>query len=186
MSTETIITLIISFFATLGLGGIMGVLIQRRFEQQKQSNEHDLKIFKESDLILTEQKLHEIADFHLLGDHSIDNESFFAMTNWCRYFEQVGNQYLDNNIGKENKKLFDNMNILTDFIATNFFTIRGQNPSNNNQYLKPDWNPERGIDPSPERITKYQEYASKLKSMTRQVLKQYSEYRHVVKRTLKI
>ena len=122
----------------------------------------------------------------MLGNHSILNDDFFLLTKWCTYFGKIGNQYLDNKITKENQKLFNDLNQLTDFIATNFFTIRGQNSSNKSQYLKPDWNPDRGDDPSPEKMARYDEYAKELKDMTITVIKQYGEYRRAIKRILKI
>ena len=61
MSTETIIALL----AALGVGGILGALLNRRFEQQKQTNEHDIRIFNRSNEILSEEKLLNIANFGL-------------------------------------------------------------------------------------------------------------------------
>ena len=182
MSIETIISLL----AALGVGGILGAVLNRRFEQQKQTNEHDIKIFTQSNEILAEQKLSDIASFHLLGNHSIVDDDFYLLTSWCRFFGEIGNQYLNKSIAKQNQKLLDDLDQLTDFIATNFFTIKGQNSNNKSQYLKPDWNPDRGDDPSPEKMAKYGEYAKELKDRTRKVLKQYSEYRLVIKRILKI
>jgi hypothetical protein len=75
---------------------------------------------------------------------------------------------------------------LTDFIGLNFFTIIGQNPNNNFQYLKPDWNPDYADDPSPEKRAKYDEYAKELKSLTISVVQQYGVYRLHIKRNLKI
>lgn len=180
------IEIVISLLAALGVGGILGALLNRRFEQLKQTNEHDIKIFNQSDAILAEQKLSDIANFHLLADHSIVNDDFFLLTRWCWFFEQVGNQYLDKRIIKENQILLDDLNQLTDFIATNFFTMREQNPDNKSQYLKPDWNPDRGDDPSPEKMAKYDEYAKELTDLTRKAIKQYSVYRLAIKRVLKI
>ena len=179
------IEIIVSLIAALGVGGILGAILNRRFEQQKQTNEHDVKIFTQSNEILSEQKLIDIANFHLLSDHSIVNDDFFLLTGWCTFFERIGNQYLDKGISKENQKLFDDLNQLTDFVATNFFTIRGQSSSNKSQYLYPDWNIDRGI-PSLEEREKYNEYAKELKVLTRKVLKQYSEYRLAIKQNLKI
>lgn len=78
------------------------------------------------------------------------------------------------------------MDNLTDFIATNFFTLREQNPHNKSQYLKPDWNPERGDDPSPEKVRLYDEYAKELDDLTKKTIKQYAIYRLSVKHILKI
>ncbi len=181
MSIETIIALL----TALGVGGILGALLNRRFEQQKQTNEHDMRIFNQSNEILTEQKLSDVAGFHLLSDHSIGNADYSALTKWCRYFEQIGNQYLDTKINKENQKLVDSLIQLTDFIGFNFFPIQGQNPDNNNQYLKPDWNPDYADDPSPEKMAKYDKYAKELEALTKKVVKQYSEYRLSVKQRLK-
>ncbi len=182
MTLETVISLL----AALGVGGILGILLNRRFEQQKRTNEHDVKIFNQSNEILTEQKLSDIANFHLLADHSIFNDDFFRLTEWCRFFEQTGNQYLDKRINKENQRLLDDLDRLTNFIATNFFTIRGQSSANKSQYLKPDWNPDRGDDPSPEKMARYNQYAKELLDLTRKAIGQYSVYRLAVKRVLKI
>ncbi|HNQ96273.1 MAG TPA: hypothetical protein PKK96_11240 [Anaerolineales bacterium] len=182
MPIETIISLL----AALGVGGILGALLNRRFEQQKQTNEHDINIFKQSDEILNEQNLSDTANFHLLSNHSIGDDHFYKLTGWCTYFEQAGNQYLDRRIASENQKLLIDLNQLTDFIGFNFFTIKEQNPNNKNQYLKPDWNPDYADDPSPEKMSKYDEYAKELEGLTLRVTKQYSKYRFAVKRSLKI
>ena len=50
------VEIIISLLAALGVGGILGAILSRYFEQQKQTNEHDIKIFNQSNEILTEQK----------------------------------------------------------------------------------------------------------------------------------
>jgi len=180
------IEIVISLLAALGVGGILGALLNRRFEQQKQTNEHDIKIFNQSNEIVTEEKLSFIAEFRLLGNHSIPDDDYFILTKWCRFFEQTGNHYLDKKIRKENQKLLDDLFQLTNFIGFNFFTIVGQNPNNKNQYLKPDWNPDRGNDPSPEKIAKYSEYAKELEVLTIKTIKQYSEYRLAIKQNLKI
>ena len=182
MSIETIISLL----AALGIGGILGALLNRRFEQQKQTNEHDIRIFNQSNEILTEQKLTDIANFGLLGKHAIRDDDYSILTKWCRFFYQKGNQYLNRKIHKENEKLVDSLVQLTEFIGLNFFTIIGQNPNNNFQYLKPDWNPDYADDPSPEKRSKYDEYAKKLKSLTINAVQQYTFYRFAIKRNLKI
>jgi len=182
MSIETIISLL----AALGVGGVLGAFLNRRFEQQRQTNEHDSKIFNKSNEILTEQKLSDIESYQLLGNHSIRDDDYSVLTKWCSFFEQIGNQYLDKKINKENLQLVDDLFKLTDFIGYNFFTIREQNSNNQNQYLKPDWNPDRGDDPSPEKMAKYDEYAKELEVLTKKVVKQYSEYRYAIKKNLKI
>jgi hypothetical protein len=114
------IEIIISLLAALGVGGILGAILNRHFEQQKQTIDHDIKIFRQSNEILTEQKLSDIANYHLFGDHSIVDDDFFLLTRWCIFFGEVGNQYLDRSIAKQNRKLFNELNQLTDFIGTNF------------------------------------------------------------------
>jgi len=180
------IEIIISLLAALGVGGILGALLNRRFEQQKQTNEHDIKIFNQSNEILTEQNLSDIASSHLLSNHSIGDDHFYKLTRWCTFFQQIGNRYLDKKIASENQKLLNELNQLTDFIGFNFFTIKEQNPNNKNQYLKPDWNQDYADDPSPEKMPKYDEYAKELENLTMKVIKQYSKYRLAVKHSLKI
>jgi hypothetical protein len=182
MSTE----IIISLLAALGVGGILGVLLNRRFEQQKQTNEHDVKIFHESNKILTEQELFYIADYYLFGNHSIFIDDSYKLTEWCEFFGEVGNQYLGKRIAKENQRLLNDLTQLTDFITPNFFLRGDQDPSSKSLYLRPDWNEDRGGNPSPEQMDKYDEYAKEMKGMARKVIKQYAEYRLAVKQALKI
>ncbi len=109
------IEIIIALIGALGVGGLLGNILTRRYEQQKQTNEHDVKIFNQSNEILAEQKLSDVASFQLLGDHAIRDEDYSALTKWCRFFEQTGNQYLDKKISKENQQLVDDLLKLTDF-----------------------------------------------------------------------
>jgi len=181
MSIENIIALI----AALGVGGILGAILNRWFEQQKQTNEHDLKIFNRSNEILTELKLSDIANFHLLSDHSLDDDDFHLLIRWIRFFSETGNQYLDKRLIKHSQELLDDLDRLPIFIGYNFFRIKEQNPSNKNQYLRPDWNMERG-EPSPEQMDKYDKYASELEELTQKTISQYSKYRLSIKQILKI
>jgi hypothetical protein len=178
--------IIISLLAALGVGGILGAILNRRFEKQKQTNEHDTKIFNQSSEILTEQKLTDIASFGLLSKHAIRDDDYFILTRWCRFFDQTGNHYLNRKIHRANQKLVNSLSQLTDFIGLNFFTIIGQNPNNKFQYLKPDWNPDYADEPSPEKVVKYDEYAKELESLTVKVVQHYIAYRLAVKRSLKI
>ena len=180
------IEIIISLIAALGIGGILGAILNRRYEQQKQTNEHDIKIFNQSNETLAEHKLSSIAGSQLLGNHSIDDDDFYQLTKWCWFFKETGNQFLDRKIAKENQELLSDLCQLTDYIAINFFTIKKQNSGNKNQYLKPDWNPDRGGDPSPEKMTEYDVYAKELEDLTKKVIKQYSVYRLAIKKNLKI
>ena len=179
------IEIIVSIIAALGVGGILGAILNRRFEQQKQTNEHDIKIYSQSNEILDEEKLSFIVSHRLFGNHSVADDHYFILTKWCSFFQQTGNRYLDKNINKENQKLLEKLLQLTRFIGRNFFRIRGQNPNNNDQYLQPDWNLDRG-DPSPENMEKYKEYVKELENLIENVLGQYSKYRLVVKQKLKI
>ena len=57
---------VIALIAALGLGGILGALLNSYLEKRKQTQEHDKRIFQESIAILTEQKLLEIANVGLI------------------------------------------------------------------------------------------------------------------------
>src|SRR5215211_4525904 len=89
------IEVIVSLLAALGVGGILGAILNRRFERQKQTDEHDIKIFNQSDEILAEQKLSDIAGFQLLSNHSIRDGDYFTLIEWCRFFDQTENKYLE-------------------------------------------------------------------------------------------
>lgn len=122
----------------------------------------------------------------MLGGYQIVDDDFYRLTAWLEFFRKTGNQYLNKRLAKENRKLWSDMDDLKDFIATNFFALREQNPHNKSQYLKPDWNPERGDDPSPEKVSLYYEYAKELTDLTKKVIKQYAIYRLSVRQSLKI
>jgi hypothetical protein len=119
------IEVIVSLIAALGVGGILGAILNRRYEQQKQSNEHDIKIFTQSNEVLTEQKLSDLAGNQLLGNHSIRDDDFHIIIRWRSFFEQIGNHYLDKILYKENLKLVSDLAKLTNFIAYNFFYYLG-------------------------------------------------------------
>jgi hypothetical protein len=180
MSIENLIALI----AALGIGGVLGAILNSYLERQKQTKEHDLKIFRESDDILREIRLLNIADA-LFGDHSIDRDDFQRLTQWCEFFEETGKQYLDKRLIKQSQELLQVLAQLMYFIATNFFTIRDQNLSNTRQYLKPDFNIDRG-DPNPEQEAVYSRYADELQQLTMTTRKQYTKYRLAIKQTLMI
>lgn len=183
MSVENIISLI----AALGVGGLLGAFLNSYFEQRKQTKEHDVKIFNQSDEILTEQRLFDIVNYHLLSDHSMDRDEIDELMRWLRFFDKVGNQYLDKKLITQSKKLFHNLDQFTDFIGHNFFTIKGQNSNNNYRYLRPDWNFDRaeGIVDS-NKSNKYDECARQLGELANKTLEQYSRYRLDVKKFLKV
>lgn len=180
MSIENIISLL----AALGVGGILGVLLNSHLEQKKQTREHELKIFRESNELLSEQQLLDLTDT-LLGDHSIEPNDDRRLKRWGAFFEETGNQYLDGKLNKQNQKLHDALVDLVRFIGRNFFTIRGQNPSNTYIYLKPDFNIDRGS-PTTKQETLYRELANELEELTEKAKQQYSNYRLAVKKKLKV
>lgn len=182
------IEIIISLIAALGVGGIIGALLNRQFEQQKQTDEHDIKIFNQSNEILAEQKLLNII-FQLIESHSLVREDSARLRKWCEFIEQTGNKYLDKSINKENQKLLDDLRELTKFISDNFdFWKRVENPL----YLKPEldpdkfWDPDSGDVAPQDQVEEYNLYANELKILVEKIKKHYSEYRQVVKNKLRI
>lgn len=178
------IEIIISLIAALGIGGILGALLNRYFEQQKQTNEHDKKIFMKSDELLAEQKLFNVI-FQLMESHSIVREDDIGLRKWCEFFDQAGNKYLDKSVNKENQKLLDVLKGLTKFVSDNFdFWKNVENPL----YLKPELDPDKAAyeDQTKERFDKYQEYAKELELLTKSVKKRYPAYRLIIKKKLKI
>lgn len=182
--------MIVSLFAALGVGGLLGAFLNRYFEQQKQTNEHDIKIFRQSDEILNEKRLMaSILDFQLLGAHRIDVEDFRILINWCDYTEQTGNKFLNRKIQIESEKLYKELCLLIKFIDKNFEELEMQNPHNTNIYLKPDLDSDRVWDEEDinrERVIKYQQYSKDLKTLATGVIKAYPKYRLAIKENLKI
>jgi hypothetical protein len=88
-------------------------------------------------------------------------------------------------LNKQSQKLHDVLVKLVHFIGCNFFTIRGQNPSNTYIYLKPDFNIDRGS-PTSEQEILYRELAGEIEELTEKAKQQYSKYRLVVKKNLKV
>ena len=187
MSLEVIISLL----AAIGIGGILAILLNRHFDQQKSIIEHDVKIFNQSNKILPEQKLSKIIDLDLDEDHSIYNDDLALLINWCMFFDQTGNQYIDKRIVKANQKMVMALNRLTDFVSSNSAKSEFQDPSGDIRYVKPRWDIHRkdhsSSDAMPlEYILKHEEFVGKLRAMTLKVRHQYREYRLSVKQRLKI
>ncbi|MBI5351932.1 MAG: hypothetical protein HZB50_04775 [Chloroflexi bacterium] len=149
------------------------------------NKEHDLRIFKESNEIFNETQLMDIVDYELLSNHSIEHDHYRQLTRWSRFFEEVGNQYLDARLIKQSQSLLKDLDELNKYIAGNFFYLRGQDSSNKNEYLYPDLNIDRGGSTA-EDMKKYSKYASELEDLTRKVGRQYSQYRLVIKKILKV
>ena len=180
MSIESIIALV----AALGVGGILGVFINKYFEEQNQTKEHDLGKFRESDELLNEQQLSDIVNFELLSNHSLQRDGYSRLRHWEEYFNKISNQFLEKRLINEQKKLLSCMADLTGFIAQHFFTRRGQTSTNPNRYLYPDLNIDYGA-PNPQEMAMYEKYARQLEELSKKVQKQYSEYRLAIKKVLK-
>ncbi len=181
--------IIVSLIAALGLSGILIAVLNRRFEQQKQTNEHDINIFKKSNDILAEKELNDIVNFHLLEFHRINDNNLSSLKKWCVFFGFTGNKFLNKDIDKKNKELLDDLEQLVEFIKNNFDSLGGQNPNFEISYLKPELDPDRAVnedDVTKEQVDKYQLYANELSLLTRNTKRHYSEYRLAVKNKLKI
>jgi len=185
------IEIVISLLAAIGVGGILAVLLNRHFDQQKLIIEHDVKIFNQSNKIISEQKLSEIIDLDLEDDHSINNNDLELLRNWCMFFEQTGNQYIDKRIAKANRKMLTTLKRLTDYVSFNSARSKFQDPRSGIRELRPDWDRDHDFhstsDVMPlEYVTKYEEMAGELRATTSKVRNQYYEYRLTVKQRLKI
>ena len=184
------IEIIVSLIAALGVGGILGAILNRRFEQQKQTNEHDIKIFNQSNEILNEQKIIGVIDFHLLNYYSILEEDFSLIRKWLVFFQAVSHIYLNGNVNTKKQKLVENLSRLEKFIAENFDTKIFQNLNNSTLYLQPDLDPNRAWNPdgviNPVQVAKFQESAQELETLSKNVKEQYLEYRLAIKQRLKI
>ena len=169
------------------MGGVVGAFLKRRFEQQKQTNEHDIKIYNQSNEILSEEKLLNIANFEVgASKHAIRYDNYSLLENWCTFFERAGNQYLDKQTREQSKRLRASFLILIKFIRLNFSEIKHQNPNNENIYLRPDLNPDYEDNATEEQFAEWKEFARELDTLIDEVLDQYSKYRETVKKKLKI
>ena len=163
---------------------LLDILFPRYFDGQKQTREHDINIYRKSDEILSEEKLLNITNFDLPDSIYVDN--YQTLINWCDFFNKTGNQYLNEDIKKHNKKLHDSLLGVNKFIRLNFYEIRGQNANNKPIYLRPEWNSDYENNVTKEEDAKWNEYAKELNTLIDRVLSHYSEYREVVKKRLKI
>lgn len=196
--------IIISLLAALGVGGILGALLNRYFDQQKQIVEHDIKIFNQSNKILSEKKLSEIIELDLDDDHSISDNDLELLESWCMFFEETGNQYIDKRIERATQKLLEGVFWLTNFIGFNFAKSKFQDHRGGIRNLYPHWNPDQDNVPNSDYesgykeftklipdvplgyVAKFEECLKELQGLTREVKHLYSEYRLTVKKRLKI
>lgn len=144
--------------------------------------EHDTKIFKQCDEILSEIQLKNILD--LLGrDHSYSMNSINDMQNYCRFLDERQNQYLIKDIRKASNILNSSLNNLLKFLSDNFFFY--PKDQNDRQCLRPYWNIDRGGDAyTKENRQKYEAQEKELYKYVDSIRKSYKGYRSKIKQNL--
>ncbi|MGE6117579.1 hypothetical protein ACLHZU_15950, partial [Aeromonas salmonicida] len=101
--------------------------------------------------------------------------------------DKCDNDFVNEDLNRSKNALHDALLKFEDFKSKHFF-VHGPNRANGNLYLcmRPEWNIDRGGNPSSEEEGRYCELSSQLSSLGRELLKAYDEYRTAVKKVLSI
>ena len=147
---------------------------------RKEHSEHDYKIFRQSDSILSEQEVYDALDT-LEAEHASNNEDFDRMLKFEHFYDLEANKYLNATLQEATKNLCEALAELTHFIAYNFFPYP---PGAKRTCLYPELNLDRAGNGSPEQMKKYEDYRVELYKFTKKVQSCYRNYRSLIKRRL--
>lgn len=149
------------------------------------SKEHDIKIFKQSNKILSEPQLVYMGD-SLIEKHSIIDQAYYdGIVTWCVFFQETGNQFLDNRIRSKHKTCYSALDELGEFIHHNFMFIENKQKSVQ-RHLHPTLNPQITQNISEADKEAFSEYVEALTQLTKKTLTEYMKYREIIKKILKI
>ncbi|HHQ4488089.1 TPA: hypothetical protein ACSP71_001662 [Aeromonas hydrophila] len=155
-------------------------------EKQRRDIEHDIKIFNKLNASIPE------IDFKGYVEGVLSSHSYISKPEDLRDFffyegDKCDNDFVNEDLNSSKNALHDALLKFEDFKSKHFF-VHGPNRANGNLYLcmRPEWNIDRGGNPSSEEERRYCELSSQLSSLGRELLKAYDEYRTAVKKVLSI
>jgi hypothetical protein len=146
--------------------------------------EHDKNIFKDSDKILSEEKLNALL-YSLRNDHSYNWSSAVDVINYIRYFEKIQNNFLCENINGLKEEFITLLDNLYSFSGSKFFVYPEKQTGDNTRFcLQPNLNIDRGGHPSEYTFTEYDKLTKTLEIHCVGVYEKYKEYRLQIKKML--
>lgn len=153
----------------------------KSFLFQKEEIEHDKKIFVRSERILSERKVLDSLEI-LEGFYRYDRDYLISAENFCRFFEEEGNSYLNRNLKGCSKELVSVIKTLNNWGAGRFFLEpRTQQGPNFTFELFPE-----DIDEGGRKSDRYVEAEKQLPNLTKAIRINYLNYRRLIKKLLLI
>jgi hypothetical protein len=158
-------------------------------DAQKQTDaarNHDEKMFRESDAIMSEHDLTHFLD-RLQGDHSFVASRIHVVDAFARFSELTSNEYISSSLSTGISALLESLVNLQDFVGRHFFVFPDHQAGDDWKLcLYPDLNVDRRGSGKPEDMKRYDEFAGQLNKIANAVRDRYREYRRGVKRELHV
>ena len=156
--------------------------IEQVMQQRREA--HDIQIFQQADLILSEQRLKNGLG-NILSDHSY----IWSFRSSCKqvsdFLEQEGNQYLDPSIAKQSFEFISNLDTLFEFLTYNFFPYPRNQPDEDTRLcLYPDLCIDRAGSGDYKEVALYDRKSNELEQLVKNVKLAYDAYRKVIKEAL--
>jgi len=152
-------------------------------EKQTQRYNHDLDVFRRSDMILNETNLRN-ALTSLFDQHLYNDRFRIAVTNYCDFCSESQNQYIDKILKQSSIYLVEVLEQLINFFDINFFMISTSQSVDIWYRLHPHLCMDRNFLVSEEEALKYDGYVAQLNDTGDDVKRGYEIYRRSVKEVL--
>ncbi len=153
-------------------------------ELQMRRDDHDVKIFQESDLIFSEEQL-SVGLSNLFGGHYYRDNFINSLNEFYNYLVKRKNQYLNQNLLNVTEELLSSLRELEQFLAYNFFDYPPNQLTENMRFcLYPDLCIDRGGRVNPGDMKLYDSHVEKLNDVNKKAWESYVNYRREIKVTL--
>lgn len=158
----------------------------RRWLAKEQRIKHDKELFQLLNLIMPESKLHDVLD-NLEKNHFYDMRSSEYIDKFRSSLNEESRQFLTPKLKKATLSLRDCLNLLRNFIESNFIAFPEPKQTDNSCLrMYPNPSIDGGGDDKKKDKSKYIEFTKKLNKLTSSARKSYNKYRSLIKQTIHI
>ena len=154
--------------------------------RKEQERNHDLEVFREARLILSDQKIEDFVG-NLQCDHAYHMDKCSQIDKFARYLASTSNQFLTSSISQAAERFLVAWNEAGSFLSYKFYVFpNGQTEPPLRLCMTPGLNMDREGNGSPEQVEKYDELTTKLEQLTEKLIAEYRALRTEIKNALVI
>ena len=154
--------------------------------RKEQERNHDLEIFREARLILSDQQIEDFVET-LQSDHAYYMDKCSQIDKFARYLASTSNQFLTPSISKATERFLMAWSEAGSFLSYKFFVFpNSQTEPPFRLCMTPGLNMDREGNGSPEQVKKYDGLTSELEQLTDKLIVEYRALRSEIKSALVI